>query len=124
MLKSTNSIKIMGDYSSSGLWDLETGIMVELSELGIPFKLKKRIEKWSKDWDSFFTVNFDNLEDSYLRKILFRKKEFRRIRKEQYVLAKILGKHVDNVILFDDLLAEKNLRFLLKVPSLSLLGKI
>lgn len=52
-------IKIMADYSSTGLWDRD-GMMLELDEVPLPFWWVPKFKRWT-EW---YEENDDYMEDS------------------------------------------------------------
>jgi len=103
-------LKIMGDYSSTGLWDGKYGSMVDLDELNIPLSLKNRILKWSKNWDKmFFNIDvnenetFDNFRNEKYK--FFHSKKFRDNYFEQKIISKLLKKYLSDkydIYFFDE----------------------
>ncbi|MBD3261702.1 MAG: hypothetical protein GF334_08510 [Candidatus Altiarchaeales archaeon] len=45
-------VKIMPDFSSSGIWELHGGAMLEYKDLGVPSRLKKQLKDWIEFHDS------------------------------------------------------------------------
>ena len=140
MLKKNNiNIKVMGDYSSTSIWDYDTGIMLDydtlFNEYNIPLNLINRIELFSKLYDkTFYSIefnkccNYNSIIDFYihifkikkqdeeisfkdytfLSKILSNRNDIRKLKKEQYFLARKLSKYFNKVFLFDDYPENKN----------------
>ena len=44
-------IKVMPDYCSSGLWDIETGEELDPVELCMPLDIIEKLDKWIQDYD-------------------------------------------------------------------------
>jgi hypothetical protein len=119
----------MGDYSSTGIWNYDDGIMIDydtlIKDYNIPKYIIDRLEKWVMKWDSQHTTfnflefnNYGNKKEFYkkilsnneknkinyliIEKIIRNNKNFKELRKEQYLLGKILNKYFDKVYIFDD----------------------
>jgi len=60
-------LKIMGDYTSSGLWNGKYGSMIELETLNIPNHLKKRFKRWHDNWDYYYYSKQLNLDFIYYK---------------------------------------------------------
>lgn len=53
----SNRLKIMPDFSSSGIWDGNTGVMVDYKYLAIDDALIHEFEKWIKYYENSFENN-------------------------------------------------------------------
>jgi len=103
-------IKIMGDYCSSGLWDYETGIMIEIEDLNINDRLKKRIQKWSYNWTSIYYsyIDIDDINKKTNKYIKYQQlniehKYLNELKKEQYLISKMLKQQLDiKICVFDE----------------------
>lgn len=130
------SLKIMGDYCSTGIWRGKYGAMIEPEILPISKTLQKRIKDWGKSWDLIFSKKL-NKEFEYLninkdidiplkiKKSLdekfYNSKKFLELQKEQKIIAKLLKKHLGkeyDIYIFDEMVIHKfnnNKNFLYKI---------
>ena len=53
MSEQLNSIKVMADYCSSGLWSYDSGVMIEPTDLGLSESTIAEL----KSWVSYFNTN-------------------------------------------------------------------
>jgi len=49
------NFKVMADFSSTGLWDLDTGIMVDYDQSGLPDDLIIELHEWILDYSRKYT---------------------------------------------------------------------
>lgn len=49
------NFKVMADFSSTGIWNLDTGIMLEYDESGLPDDLIKELHSWVIDYTRKYT---------------------------------------------------------------------
>jgi hypothetical protein len=61
-MRKLKGVKIMPDFSSSGIWNLKDGIMVEHEELKLPKKLSKEFDEWVYYYDVSHKRDFSGLK--------------------------------------------------------------
>jgi hypothetical protein len=59
-MKHYNGIKVMADYTSSGLWNLETGGMIDFENLKLPSLLIKALKQWIDYYDGCWTKDYSH----------------------------------------------------------------
>lgn len=74
----TEKIKVMADYASTGLWDVDSYKMIEVDSLGLSEPLKKELS----DWIAFYEKNCEDWKPSEDRKLDFDYAEFTQKGKE------------------------------------------
>ena len=68
-MRKLKGVKIMPDFSSSGIWDLKDGVMVEHEELKLPKKLSKEFEEWINFYDESHKRDFSGLKKGKAEKL-------------------------------------------------------
>lgn len=49
------NFKVMADFSSTGIWDLNTGVMVDYDQSGLPDELINELHQWVLDYARKYT---------------------------------------------------------------------
>lgn len=62
-------IKVMADFTSDGIWDMKTGIMISHDELKLPKELCDELYEWMKYYDTCFTSDYTTFGFIRLKKL-------------------------------------------------------
>jgi hypothetical protein len=57
-----NKLKVMADFSSSGIWDGHTGVMIDYDYIFDGKELADEFQKWIKYYDESFEEDFSTLK--------------------------------------------------------------
>jgi chloramphenicol O-acetyltransferase len=59
----------MADFSSSGIWDADTGIMICHEDVPVSKKLANEFEEWIKYYDTCFKSDYTTFKKGKLKKL-------------------------------------------------------
>jgi hypothetical protein len=68
-MRKPKGVKIMPDFSSSGIWDLKDGIMIEHEDLKLSRKLSKEFDEWIYYYDVSHKKDFLGLKKGKAEKL-------------------------------------------------------
>jgi hypothetical protein len=84
------SLKVMADFTSSGIWNDEDNVMVDYDELKISPELVKQFEAWIDFYDTCFKSDF----------FTFKKGKAKKMNEMGMWLAKELKKEMPKVVIY------------------------
>jgi hypothetical protein len=59
-----NGLKVMPDFTASGIWDLKTGIMHELEDLCLTGELQHEFDGWIRYYDTCFKKDYTTFKSN------------------------------------------------------------